>query len=135
EDRPAHGAVQRRLADGAQPGRPRPLVLGRRLLKLLDRLFGRKAAQLTYDQVADMIDGMGGGRVAGVYVNEKTALQVSTVLACVKTIADGCATPELHVFRERDDGRREKATNIPEYRLLNRRPNEWQTSFEWRRLM
>lgn len=104
-------------------------------MKLLDRLFGRKAAQLTYDQVADLIDGMGGGRVAGVYVNEKTALQVSTVLACVKTIADGCATPELHVFRERDDGRREKATNIPEYRLLNRRPNEWQTSFEWRRLM
>lgn len=104
-------------------------------MKLLDRLFGRKAAQLTYDQVADLIDGMGGGRVAGVYVNAKTALQVSTVLACVKTIADGCATPELHVFRERDDGRREKATNIPEYRLLNRRPNEWQTSFEWRRLM
>ena len=104
-------------------------------MKLLDRLFGRKAAQLTYDQVADLIDGMGGGRVAGVYVNEKTALQVSTVLACVKTIADGCATPELHVFRERDDGRREKATNIPEYRLLHRRPNEWQTSFEWRRLM
>ena len=104
-------------------------------MKLLDRLFGRKAAQLTYDQVADLIDGMGAGRVAGVYVNEKTALQVSTVLACVKTIADGCATPELHVFRERDDGRREKATNIPEYRLLHRRPNEWQTSFEWRRLM
>ena len=104
-------------------------------MKLFDRLFGRKAAQLTYDQIADMIDGVGGGRVAGVYVNEKTALQVSTVLACVKTIADGCATPELHVFRERDDGRREKATNIPEYRLLNRRPNEWQTSFEWRRLM
>ena len=74
-------------------------------MKLLDRLFGRKAAQLTYDQIADLIDGVGGARVAGVHVTEKTALQVSTVLACVKTIADGCATPELHVFRERDDGR------------------------------
>ena len=26
-------------------------------MKLLDRIFGRKAAQLTYDQVADLIDG------------------------------------------------------------------------------
>lgn len=104
-------------------------------MKLFDRLLGRKAAQLTYDQVADLIDGVSGGQVAGVTVNEKTALQVSTVLACVKVISDGCATPDLNVFREKPDGRREKATNIPEFRLLNRRPNEWQTSFEWRRLM
>lgn len=104
-------------------------------MKLFDRLLGRKAAQLTYDQVASLIDGVSGGQVAGVTVNEKTALQVSTVLACVKVIADGCATPDLNVFREKQDGRREKATNIPEFRLLNRRPNEWQTSFEWRRLM
>lgn len=104
-------------------------------MKFLDRLLGRKATQLTYDQVADLIDGVGGGRVAGVTVNEKSALQVSTVLACVRTIADGCATPDLHVYREKADGTREKAANIPEYRLLARRPNEWQTSFEWRRQM
>lgn len=104
-------------------------------MKLLDRLFGRKAAQLTYDQVADLIDGANGGAVAGVYVNDKTALQVSAVLACVKAIADGVATPALHVYREKSDGTRERATNIPEYRLLARRPNEWQTSFEWRRQM
>jgi len=104
-------------------------------MKLLDRLLGRKAAALTYEQVADLVDGNGGGYVAGVAVTEKTALQVSTVLACVKIIADGCATPNLHVFRELDDGKRQKAANIPEYRLLARRPNEWQTSFEWRRQM
>ena len=104
-------------------------------MNLFNRLFGRKAAQLTYDQVANLIDGMSGGTVAGVVVTDKTALQVSTVLACVKVIADGCATPDLHVYRELPDGTRQKATNIPEYRLLNRRPNEWQTSFEWRRQM
>ena len=104
-------------------------------MKLLDRLLGRKAAQLTYDQVANLIDGVSGGKVAGVAVTDKTALQVSTVLACVKVIADGCATPNLSVFRELPDGTRQKATNIPEYRLLSRRPNEWQTSFEWRRQM
>jgi len=104
-------------------------------LKFFDRFFGRKAAQLTYDQVASLIDGFSGSTVAGMAVTEKTALQVSTVLACVKVIADGCATPDLHVFREKKDGSREKASNIPEYRLLSRRPNEWQTSFEWRRMM
>lgn len=104
-------------------------------MKLLDRLFGRKAAQLTYDQVADLLDGVSGGSVAGVSVNERTALQVSTVLACVKVIADGVATPNLHVYRELPDGTKQKATNIPEYRLLARRPNEWQTSLEWRRQM
>lgn len=104
-------------------------------MKILDRIFGRKAAQLTYDQVANLLDGGDGGYVAGVAVTAKTALQVATVLDCVRIIADGCATPDLHVFREKADGTTEKAVNIPEYRLLSRRPNEWQTSFEWRRLM
>lgn len=104
-------------------------------MNFFGKLFGRKATELTYDQVANLIDGAGGSTVAGVTVTDKTALQVSTVLACVKTIADGCATPNLHVYREQDDGTRQKATNIPEYRLLSRRPNEWQTSFEWRRQM
>ena len=104
-------------------------------MKFFDRLFGRKAAQLTYDQIASLIDGAGVSQVAGVTVTEQTALQVSTVLACVKVISDGCATPDLNVFREKSDGTRQKATNIPEYRMLSRRPNEWQTSFEWRRQM
>ena len=104
-------------------------------MRFFGKLFGRKAAALSYDQVAGLIDGTGASRFAGVTVTAKTALQVSTVLACVKVIADGCATPKLHVYREDSDGRRQKATNIPEYRLLSRRPNEWQTSFEWRRQM
>ena len=71
----------------------------------LSRAFAeRKATQLTYDQIASLIDGANGGTVAGVAVNEKTALQVSTVLACVKVIADGCATPALEVFRYKPRG-------------------------------
>lgn len=104
-------------------------------MKLLDRLFGRKASELTYDQIASLIDGQAVGSVGGVAVTEKTALQVATVLACVRTIADGCATPALHVYRDTANNRTERAINIPEYRLLARRPNEWQTSFEWRRMM
>lgn len=108
-------------------------------MNLLDRIkgaFGQRAAQLTYDQIADLIDGSGARTVAGMTVTPETALQVSTVLACVKVICDGVATPDLHVYRDRPgDGRRELATNIGEYRLLARRPNEFQTSFQWRRMM
>ena len=68
-------------------------------------------------------------------VSAQTAMQVATVMACVRVIANGCATPQLHVYREGREGRRGLATNIPEYRMLNRRPNEWQTSFEFRRTM
>ncbi len=103
----------------------------------IGRLLGleRRATELTYDQVANLIDGVGGGMVAGVAVNDKTALQVATVLACVREIANGCATPALQLFRDKSDGSTEIARNIPEYRLLTRRPNAWQTSFEWRRMM
>lgn len=103
--------------------------------RLKQAVLGRKAVELTYDQIAALIDGSGGGSVAGVVVTEKTALQVSTVLSCVRVIADGCATPELRLYRAGNDKRRQAAENIPEYRLLARRPNEWQTSYEWRRMM
>lgn len=101
-------------------------------MNFFSRFFERKAKELTYDQIIGMIDG---GGIAGAVVNERTALQVSTVLACVKVISEGCATPALRVFREKKDGSRELASNIPEFRLLSRRPNEWQTSFDWRQMM
>lgn len=104
-------------------------------MKFFDRLLGRKSAEKTYDEQADAMDKVYGGLVAGVLVNDKTSLQVATVLACVREIANGCATPKLNVYRESANRPRELATNIPEYRLLARRPNEWQTSFEWRRMM
>jgi phage portal protein BeeE len=86
-----------------------------------------------FEEVMARLDGGLGGS-ALVPVTSSQAMQVATVMACVRVIANGCATPRLHVYRERRDGTRELATNIPEYRLLNRRPNEWQTSFEFRRL-
>lgn len=94
------------------------------------------SAPAPFEDVIARLDGrMGAISLAGEAVSASKAMQVATVLACVKVIADGCATPELHVYREKSDGTRELAKNIPEYRLLNRRPNEWQTSLEFRRTM
>ena len=77
----------------------------------------------------------GGGRrsKSGASVNWKTALEVTTALACARVIAEGIAQVPLKLFRESEDGTsRLPATDHPLYDLLHREPNETQTSFEFR---
>lgn len=70
---------------------------------------------------------------SGQMVSWKTALQVTTVLACVRVLAEGIAQVPWKVFRETDDGRgREPARDHWAYNLLGYKPNPWQTSFEFR---
>lgn len=79
-----------------------------------------------------------GGREAltGDAITWKTALQVSTVLGCVRVIANGISQVPLKVFRESADGRsRLPATDHPLYRILYRRPNPWQSSYEYRQTL
>jgi HK97 family phage portal protein len=101
----------------------------------LQSIFRRKGvAPRPFEDVIAMLD-QGNSSAFGPVISARTALQVSTVLACTRIIADGCATPPLHVYRWQKDKPRELARNIPEYRMLNRRPNEWHTSYEFRRMM
>lgn len=73
---------------------------------------------------------------SGVAVTWSTALDVTTVLACVRVIAEGVAQVPLRVMRELDGGNgSEPAVDHPLYKLLNRRPNQWQTSFAFRETM
>jgi HK97 family phage portal protein len=101
--------------------------------------FGRKSAPAkvrSFEETIARLDGGFGDVLSSLYVSPETALQVTSVLACVKVIADGCATPALNLYRATDGAKgRQLATNIPEFRLLSRRPNEFQTSFEFRRQM
>jgi len=74
---------------------------------------------------------------SGASVNRTTALQVGTVFSCVRAIAEGVAQVPFRVMREASSGvsihsKRESATAHPLYDLLHRRPNSWQTSFEFR---
>lgn len=85
----------------------------------------------TIDEVARDID----DATRGVSVTQSAALEESVVFACLDIIASSVATPELEVMRRGNDGRSQKATDLSSYRLLHRRPNEWQTSFEFRQMM
>lgn len=102
-----------------------------------DWLRGRRAEQkaTSFDPV--WLDFFG-ARVskAGVAVNWERALDVTTVLACVRVVAEGIAQSPLRVMRETDGGRGgEPATNHPLYKVLHRKPNKWMTSFAFRETM
>lgn len=86
----------------------------------------------TVDEIAEAIDA---GGYSGTGVSEKIALQVTTVLACVDAIASACSVPELKVFSVDEAGFKTEARQDPIYRLLSRRPNDFQTSMEFRHAM
>ncbi len=73
-----------------------------------------------------------GGTAAGKAVNEKTALSVTTVYACVRVLAEAVAGLPLHVYRYESDGSKERTPAHPLYRLLHDAPNAEMTSFVWR---
>jgi HK97 family phage portal protein len=76
----------------------------------------------------------GGGSVssAGVSVTPESALRVEAVHACVRVLAETLAALPIHVYRRTASGGKERATDHPLYRILHLKPNDLQTSFEWR---
>jgi HK97 family phage portal protein len=66
----------------------------------------------------------------GLVVSTERALEVSTVMACARAIAEGVSQVPIR-FYSRGDGAMRLATH-PLMDLLTKRPNPWQTSFEFR---
>lgn len=93
----------------------------------------QKAANFN-DVIARLMHEGGGESDSGVAVTEDVALKVSTVLACVTLIANDVASMPLRVRRATGTGTA-VATDAPEYALLFKRPNEWQSAFEFRQMM
>jgi len=70
----------------------------------------------------------------GKIVNYKTAIEVSTVLACLRVLSEGIAQVPLKLMQDAN-GKREPARKHPLYDVLATRPNPWQTSFEYREML
>jgi len=70
----------------------------------------------------------------GKSVNWRTALQVATVFACCRVIGNGYAQVPFKLM-QKSGRRRVAATKHPLYRLLSLKPNDWQTSFEFRQML
>ncbi|MBA5779487.1 phage portal protein [Stappia sp. F7233] len=95
------------------------------------RLFGDADAKSA--STLELFREIYGGREArsGVSVNWQTAIEVATVLACVRVIANGVAQVPWRVYQ--DQGRSKRpAVNHYLYPVIYRRPNKWQSSFALR---
>jgi HK97 family phage portal protein len=99
--------------------------------------FLRKSTSLTINQLAGMAGWMGWGSASGQTVNEYTALDVPAVFCAARVIAEGIGQMPVRILEETFDA----ATDLPRvkidrthwaHRLLSVRPNDWQTSYEFR---
>jgi len=80
-----------------------------------------------------LVEALSGGKPAsGVTVNEKKALQVSTVLACIRILSETVASLPLNVYRRLPGGGKEKAADHVLYPILHDLPNTEMTSFNFR---
>lgn len=70
---------------------------------------------------------------SGYSVTGVEALRVGTVFACVRVLADGVSQVPLKVYQQSPDGKqRLPSRGLPLYDILHRKPNGFQTSFEYR---
>ena len=101
----------------------------------------RDAPNETLPQIEDNVRDSGGIFVFGMAnsgerVDEKSALQISTVYACVRLLAETVASLPLHLYKYTGQGDgKERATDHPLYKILYRQANPEMTSFSFREAM
>ncbi len=70
-----------------------------------------------------------GNSAAGKNVNERSAMQMTAVYACVRILSEAIAGLPLHMYQYLEDGSKRKAIEHPIYHLLHDEPNPEMTSF------
>jgi HK97 family phage portal protein len=106
---------------------------GAALLRLAVKAAGDAGWAMTLGRLELLRDAFARPSKTGKAVNEESAIYVTMVLATVMRISFGVAQVPWKVFRVRPNGRgKDEARDHPLWRLLHRKPNEWQTSFQFR---
>jgi HK97 family phage portal protein len=77
---------------------------------------------------------LGNQSSSGKNVNLTSAIQVSTVFAVCRVVGEGVAQVPLKLMKY-DGKTRLPYTEHPLYNILSTKPNDWQTSFEYREMM
>ena len=89
------------------------------------------------DKPTNSINGNGycflfGGSTSGKSVNERSAMQMTAVYACVRILSESIAGLPVHLYQYKDGGSKEKALEHPLYKILHDEPNPEMTSFVFR---
>lgn len=101
----------------------------------LKALFRGRDAPRVKDAVSTAPDFAFGAAASGKNVTEETAIQLSTVYACVRVIAETIASLPLNVYEADGKGGSRIAQDHELEYLLHDSPNAEMTSFQWREQM
>lgn len=105
-------------------------------MSFLTALFSSKERKVSDASALTWTSLLGSGASkTGLPVSELTALRVSTVYACCRVLCEDIGKLPLKLMQEKRDGTKSVARDHPVHKILSRRPNEWQTSMEWRMTM
>lgn len=102
------------------------------LMGILSGLFQSKDKPVTDSTSGGAYRFLFGGSTAGKPVNERSAMQMTAVYACVRILSESIAGLPLHLYRYTDSGGKEKAVDNPLHFLLHDEPNPEMTSFVFR---
>lgn len=105
-----------------------------RALGLEARSIQNPAVPLTSEAVLAYFQAEGGPTEAGPVVSTQGALAYTMVLACTKVLAQAVSALPLMAYRRtgEDEEGRERAADVPAYRLLHRQPNPDMTPATWK---
>ena len=89
------------------------------------------------DKPKDGLNGSGysflfGSTASGKAVNERSAMQMTAVYACVRILSEAVASLPLHMYFYNDTGGKEKALSHPLYGILHDEPNPEMSAFSFR---
>jgi HK97 family phage portal protein len=106
------------------------LVAPRRAIKAIDQEAMAQMPNGQYVPLANLQTWTSQYATAG-----DAALNVATVLTCVRVLSETFASVPLIIYRRLAGGGKERATDHPLYPVLHDQPNPDMTSFVWRELL
>jgi len=95
--------------------------------------WGRKNAVTTADLYKELLSRA--STKSGVAITTKTALQASVAICCARVIAEGLAQVPFKLYKTRAAGGMDVAGDHAISELISLKPNDFQTSFEFREQM
>lgn len=89
--------------------------------------------EVNFQDIIAALDDLGVSKTkSGAKVTLATALQAGAVFGCARVIAEGCAQLPLELTKIDGQNNRTPAMDTAAHRLLNFRPNSFQTAYEFR---
>lgn len=86
--------------------------------------------ELTMEQWAKLHGG-GAESKTGVFVSPESAMRYTTVMICVRVLAESVASLPCILYKRRADGGKDRAYDHPLYNVLHDQSNAWNTAFEY----